>query len=583
MLVQLLNILNRKQKLQAFGLIFNFMFVAIMETLGISVIVPFVIALLQPQQLMQNKYIEIIMKQLKITSENDVVLLAAILIILVYVLKNGSVLFANYIQAKYRNRLECDLSIRMFRAYMRKPYSFHLITNSSEIIRGVHGDTSGVAAVVDAFSGLFCEILTCLLIGIFLICMNPLMAIGILAISGVTALCIVLFFRRTTALCGEKTREAFAKKTRYVYQAMDGIKEITVMQRQENFTFQYVEAAKQASRYNTKYLCISKMPSRVIEIVFIGSLVLLSTTILGSGGSTTIFITQLGALAVASLRILPSISSIANYMNALIFGRPSLESAYENLKQDSLSNSKLINKNEMEFIVVDQFHKLCINHIFWRYQNKKNDVIQDLSLQINRGESIAFIGESGAGKTTLADIILGLFQPQSGTVCVDGIDIFAIPKQWSRLVGYVPQSVFLIDDSIRNNVAFGLQQSEIDDIKVWNALRQAQLEDMVNALPESLDTIMGERGVRISGGQRQRIAIARALYYDPEIIILDEATSALDSETEIAVMESIDALQGEKTLIIVAHRLSTIAKCDKIYEIRNGQAYEKTRDELYSE
>lgn len=265
-------------------------------------------------------------------------------------------------------------------------------------------------------------------------------------------------------------------------------------------------------------------------------------------------------------------------MNTLVFNRIALEEAYQNIikaeKEDVHASELYANEeiNEREDSV--KFSKaLSIDHIKWRYKENLPWIIEDLSLEINKGESVAFIGESGAGKTTLADIVLGLLKPQRGQVKADGVDIFKMLPQWARIIGYVPQSVFLLDDTIRNNVAFGLPNDEINDTLIWRALEQAQIRTMVEGLDKGLETVVGERGVRFSGGQRQRIAIARALYYNPDILILDEATSALDSETESAVMEAIDALQGIKTLIIVAHRLTTIRKCDKIFEIKNGQAY----------
>ena len=216
--------------------------------------------------------------------------------------------------------------------------------------------------------------------------------------------------------------------------------------------------------------------------------------------------------------------------------------------------------------------------MLWKYPESKKATLQGINLEIKKGESVAFIGESGAGKTTLADIILGLYIPQEGTVTVDGVSIYDIPQDWSRIVGYVPQSVYLLDDTIRNNILFG--EKQMDDKKIWDALKQAQLYDFVKTLPDGLNTIVGERGIKFSGGQRQRIAIARALYYNPDILVLDEATSALDNETEEALMESIEALQGLKTLIIIAHRLSTIRNCDKIYEVKDGKIELRNKEEI---
>ena len=221
--------------------------------------------------------------------------------------------------------------------------------------------------------------------------------------------------------------------------------------------------------------------------------------------------------------------------------------------------------------------------ISWKYNEDGSNIIKELSLSIDKGESVALIGESGAGKTTLVDILLGLFRPQSGEILADGKNIFDMSITWAKMIGYVPQTVFLLDDTIRNNILFGVPQEECSEEKIWAALQKAQLKSLVESMPDGLDTILGERGVKISGGQRQRIAIARALYYNPDILVFDEATSALDSDTERAVMESIDALQGIKTLIIVAHRLTTIKKCDKIYEIVNGKAVLKDKAEVFAE
>lgn len=225
-------------------------------------------------------------------------------------------------------------------------------------------------------------------------------------------------------------------------------------------------------------------------------------------------------------------------------------------------------------------NELKVNDIVWRYPDGQENVLNHITFTINRGESVAFVGPSGAGKSTMADIILGLFEPQNGEILIDGVDILHNKEALSRIISFVPQSVYLIDDTVRRNIAFGIDDDEIDETALNKALEQAQIKEFIYSLPEGMDTLVGERGVRFSGGQAQRLAIARALYTDPDILVLDEATSALDTETETAVMEAIEALQGQKTLIIIAHRLSTIKNCDKIFEIANGQAVEKRYSEL---
>ena len=253
---------------------------------------------------------------------------------------------------------------------------------------------------------------------------------------------------------------------------------------------------------------------------------------------------------------------------------------YKNIVEAE-KESTLLKIEEKEHDVELEFNeKLEIMDVVWKYPDGTENVLDYVTISINKGESIAFVGPSGAGKSTLADIVLGLFQPQEGRILIDGVDVSNCPMAFSRIIGFVPQTVYMIDDTIRRNVAFGLFDDEIDESAVWNALEQAQMKEFVEELPMGLDTIVGERGVRFSGGQSQRLAIARALYTNPDILILDEATSALDTETETAVMEAIEALQGQKTLIIIAHRLTTIRNCDKIYEISNGKASERKYTDL---
>ena len=573
MIHQLLYIMNHKQKRQCIIAFIAMLIAAIFETLGVSVVIPFIISMTQPNILMENQYVIECMELFQISSSTELMLLMAVGVILIYIIKNIIILLSNYTQIRFRNNLENDLSVLMLQSYMKRPYTFFLETNSGEILRGVNSDISGVAQVVDGFFLFFSELLTFSLIGVFLLYLNPFIACGLIIAVIAAGVLSVYGFKRQINRLGIRAREVFAKKYSCANQAIGGIKEITVMQRRECFVKQYEEA--------------SRIAGKIIEVVFIASIVLMCT--IGLQGEVNIveYIPQLSAIAVACVRILPSMSTMTSSINTLVYYRMTLDSVCENYRSaEQYENERGIN-TDSSFgggNPANGFHNsIFLNDISWRYNNSDVDVLHNLSLTIQKGEAVGFIGESGAGKSTLADIILGLLKPQCGQVKVDNTDIYTIPKQWARIVGYVPQTVFLSDDTVRRNIAFGLPEEEIDDKLIWEALQQAQLSDFVRKLPEGLNTVVGERGIKFSGGQRQRVAIARALYYDPEILVLDEATSALDTETEQAVMEAIDTLQGHKTLIIVAHRLTTIKNCDKIYEIKDGKADERKYVEIMNE
>ena len=585
MLKQVYCLLNRKQRCKCLLLLGLFLITATLETLGVSVILPFILAMLSPDSLREQRVVQVIANYIDISDDSRLLLYTALLIILVYILKNGIIIAANYAQASVRNGIEKDMSMLTLNSYMKKEYPFFLNVNSSEIIQVVHQDTISIAEIIDAFSGLTAEILTCILLALFLVILNPLMAVGLMGVAVGSALFIILKFKKNISEYGDMSRANYMQRYQYLCQMVQGIKEITVTQRKKSFVEQYEEVAERARYFNTVYKTIAKMPSRIIETIFIGGLLILVCFGTSGKGNTIQLVTELGTMAVAAVRLLPSSSSITTYMNTLVYQRPALEAAYEAIMSSGMLSEveevadNYVSENKYKNITFED--EIRIDKISWKYSADGKEILSDLDLAINKGESIAFIGESGAGKTTLADIILGLLKPQKGSVTVDGTDIYEMPKRWAQIIGYVPQSVYMIDDSIRRNIAFGIKDADIDDEKIWSALTQAKLDEFVKKLPKGLDTMMGERGVKVSGGQRQRIAIARALYSNPEVLVLDEATSALDTETETAVMESIEALQGKKTLIIVAHRLSTIRKCDSIYEIKNGVAIKRAKEELF--
>ena len=570
---QLQEILNKAERRKALTIAILSIFSAMLETLGVGIMLPFIMAMLQPEQLMEYEKVAMVLDMFNIKSPAQIVFFVGIGVMVVYIVKNSFILAFNRYRLLFRNRLERDLSIKMLKAYINRPYSFFLGANSSEVMRGIGSDNTAVASVVDNYNTLINEGLTCSMIGIALIIINPMMALCIVILAGTIALGMVLVLRKKISACSVKAREAFADRLRYSYESINGIKEIDVMKRQNQFLSKFAKAATVASENNTKYLWIAMLPSRLTETVFIVGLVIIVVVSYTFASNIAVVAAQLSALGVAAVRILPSISNISNAMNALIFNRPALESAYANLVTGDVINQPLSLEEKAEPGEIDSFKdKIEVKSISWKYADELPFVLNDLSLDIKKGEAIGLVGESGAGKTTLADIILGLFEPQKGTIEVDGKSIFDEKTQWHKMIGYVPQSVFLIDDTIRNNILFGIDEKDADEERIKTVIKQAQLTEFVEKQAKGLDTILGERGVKISGGQRQRIAIARALYYNPDILVLDEATSALDNETEAAVIEAINALQGEKTMIIVAHRLSTIENCDSVYEIKGGKA-----------
>lgn len=584
-------VLSQKQKVQFVGLLFLGIGCALVQTFGVSAILPFIQAILTPEVIVENRYIRPILIRLNISDPNTVIYVVGFGIVLVYIIKNIYLIIANYIQVRFRCHFHEDLANRLLESYLKRPYSYFITTTSSAIIQAIQNDSNSVYDIMNTLYQLVAEGCTIVLLGILLAYSDMFMAVGVIAVCGVCFVLVTVGFKRKLAEYGTISREAQKEQYKYLYQPIMGNKDIKVMQRSDFFTKYFRIATQKVTKTTIVYSIITSLPEKIIETVCISGIIGIVCIRLRMGVDVMKFIPQLSIFAVAAFRILPSISKCAGYLQTLVFYRPSMEAAYEDMAAFNKYEKDFQKYYALEEQRLSQQHismsdlafkkEIKIDHIDWKYDNSDELVLNDLALTIHKGEAVAFIGPSGAGKTTLADIILGLLQPQKGKVYMDGVDIYAIPKTWSKIIGYVPQSVFLTDDTIRANVTFGLSPELITDEEVWEALDKAQIKEYVESLPLGLDTLVGERGIRFSGGQKQRIAIARAIYHDPDILVLDEATSALDGETENAVMEAIDHLHGQKTLIIIAHRLSTIRNCDTIYEIRGGNAHQKTKEEVF--
>ena len=576
--------LTRSQKRWGIVLIIMTIIGALCETLGVSIILPLVQVMIDPEQLRKNEMLLPFINGLGINSDAALIWGIGAAVAIVYVIKNLFLLLLSYVRIKYACKVQRELSCEMMESYMRRGYVFFLNTGTGELIRSMR---DSIASTYDALYQTFrllAEGLTIAFISIFIMVKDIVMAICVIALVIMCLLAVVLICQKQVKRCGEVNYKYLALINKELLQTFQGIKEVLVMQRQKYFVNAYREKYIKRQKAMIGQTVAAESPAYLIEAVCVAGMIITVCIKAIYNEDASVLVPQLASFAVAAFRILPSLGRIANNYNQFLFDIPGINDTYESFKEvraDHKSNEESRISNEATEIIKKNFkNKILIENITWKYPNANKYVLKDIFLEINKGQTIAFVGKSGAGKTTLADIILGLLQPQKGGVKIDEIDIADIPGERSKIIGFVPQNVNLLDDTVRRNIAFGIEDNEIQDELVWNALEQAQLKDVIENSEKGLDTEIGEQGIQFSGGQRQRFAIARALYCNPDILILDEATSALDTETETSVMEAIETLQGNKTLIIIAHRLTTIKNCDVIYEIIDGKAVERKYEDL---
>lgn len=578
-------ILNREQKLYCVLVFIMSLIAAAIETVGVSVIVPIVQVVISADTIMEQSYLRPIIELFHLKTNKEVILFVCIGVGIVYIIKNLYSLVYTWVSARFSNKIRRELAVRILKTYMDQGYIFFVENNSSRLIRGISSDVISVQAVISGFFSFICKALIILCMTLFIIIQTPVIAIGILCLVILCFIISQLIFRKPMRQFGVSSREYSFRASQASLEAIQGHKEILVFGRQDHFVNEYLKNMIGYNKAEVQMSVASAAPSFLIEaICIIGLLVIVAVQSIASGGSSNL-LTQMITIALAALRILPALGALLGNVNTIVFNAPGLTAASDTLHMVNDLDKKKDNKKEEAKESHRDVHfekELVLSHVSYAYPGTEKNVIEDLSMSITKGTSVGLIGTSGAGKTTLADIILGLLKPQNGEILMDGISIEMLGEEWHHIIGYVPQSIYMTDASIRKNVAFGIDEDLIDDDKIWKALEMAQIKEFVEGLAEGIHTKVGEWGVQLSGGQRQRIAIARALYNEPDIIVLDEATAALDNETENAVMESIEALQKVKTLIIVAHRLTTIRKCDVIYEITDGKAVKRDKDDVLS-
>lgn len=433
-------------------------------------------------------------------------------------------------------------------------------------------DTRNVFMLLTNLLSLFSElVVTFILIGtIFVIA--PGVTLGIAALLLILSAVIVLIIRPVLSRAGIRNRDAQTEMNQWLLQAVQGIKDVKITQKERFFESNYKKNGQIYIKTTYQNEILSMVPRFMIEAVAMAGFFCVIAVLIAMGTNLEAIIPMLSGVAVAAVRLLPSVNRISQGMAGIAFGEPAADKLIENLNEaneyDSLYQ-KYITKADKTRISKLQ-NKIEFLHISYKYPAGKRNVLSDASFVIHKGESVGIKGASGAGKTTAVDMLLGLLSPQKGKILVDGSDIQSDMKGWLDQIGYIPQSIFMLDADVRQNVAFGAEKGETDDERVWKALEEAAIADDIKEWPQGLDTQIGERGIRLSGGQRQRIGIARALYANPSVLFFDEATSALDTETETVIMDSVSKLHGKKTMIIIAHRLSTLEGCDHIYCVEEG-------------
>jgi ABC-type multidrug transport system fused ATPase/permease subunit len=566
-------VFDRKQKRKLVYVAFMMLINSAVSLLSVSVLLPFIQAVMSPEQLLENQYVRSIYDWFGFTDTNQMIIALAVIIMFAYVAKNGFIIYMNNLLYRFAYFGKQEMQERMMKYYICQEYTFFLNHNSAELMRDINTDPEMFYAAVQNMLQLVSELCVSGVLIIYLVVTDPLLTFGVAVAMAAMVFLFMKKLRRILAGFGDDRRKYNAKILQCMQQTFGGIKEIKIANRESYFENDFIAQNGKYTYVIKQNAFLSSIPKPIMEALCIVGLmaaiiIRLSVTTTDPGK----FIGTLAVFAASAFCLLPSANKMSEYLASIIHNGVVIHKIGE--QYAAIRDMELSDAAKADYKGISLDKEISVEGMTFTYPDTEAPVLSDVNVTIPKNSSVAFIGPSGAGKTTMVDLILGVLKPQQGRIAVDGTDIAESYRGWHDKIGYIPQTIYMLDDTIRNNIAFG-QTEPIDDNKIWDALRQAQLDEFVKSLDEGLDTMIGEAGVRLSGGQRQRIGIARALYRNPEVLVLDEATSALDTETETAVMEAIDSLQGKMTMLIIAHRLSTIKNCDVVYQVENGSVHRK--------
>lgn len=581
MLKKISYVLDKRQKRNLVILLITIIIGAFVELLGVSAILPIINVALEPQTIDTTWYLAWIRDIMGFTDARQMLMFLAAVLILIYVAKNVFITMMYSLQYRFIFNNQKRLAVKMMDCYMRQNYLFHVSKNVAELQRNVTNDVNGFFTVVLNALQFLAEFSVCACLSIFLLQQDLITTLAVAGLILVFGIFFTLVYKKVLVQKGEKNRDLNVQTTKWILQSFSGIKEIKVANSEEFFIQNYDKNYSQFAVLQRQQSMLKFIPRPIMESVCIcGLLLAVIIKMQFAGADVKSFIPTLSVFAIAAFRMLPSFNRITGNLGSMMFDKPAIDSVYHDLLEiEELMKQRQVEEKADSKIELKE--KISIENISFHYPESEKWILRDANLTIMKNSSVALIGASGAGKTTAVDLILGLLEPQSGKITVDGTDIRMHIESWHQSIGYIPQTIYLMDDTIRANIAFGVPEKDIDEKLLEQAVKEAQLDQFVRSLPEGLDTVIGDRGVRLSGGQRQRIGIARALYRDPQVLILDEATSALDNETEKEVMQAVDGLHGQRTMIVIAHRLTTIKNCDAIFEVSDGAIVKKAHEEIF--
>ena len=574
-------LLNAKQKSRLVVLGVVNVIGAFLEVIGVSLMLPLITAIMQPNIIRTNKYIAYVCNILDLHSHRTFVIVCIIAVIFVFIFKDMFLIMQYYIQTRFVCNNQFAMQQRMLSGFLNRPYEFFLNVELGEILRVIQSDVPSTYALLTTILGMFTESVVALAISITIFVIDPIMTTFVIIMMGVVMIAISKLVKPILKKKGEEQLFHNSLMYKWLLQSISGIKEIKVGNKEEFFKVNFETSGKKSISAEKWRSVFSNIPRLMIEMVSVCSTLAFIAFMIYKGKEIETLVPTLGAFAMAAMKLMPSANRIVAGINQVVFQLPSLNKLLEDVEMFEEDEKKYIsyrNSNTGKTVNVLTFNdKIELKNITYSYQNADRHILDNANIIIPIGKSIGIVGASGSGKTTVVDILLGLLLASEGKVLVDGVNVMEHYSEWLSTIGYIPQNIFMLDDDIKSNVAFGVKKEEQDEERVWQALREAQLEEFVNGLKDGIHTQIGERGMRLSGGQKQRIGIARALYSNPEVLVFDEATSALDSETEAAVMSSINSLHGKKTMIIIAHRLQTIKECDMVYRVIDGKIIEENK------